>query len=72
MSSIELRRVTKEVYLKDPSRYELRSGQSSGAPNCPYGNHYQWIGFDNQEQEYIRFSKSVFKTLLNNRQHEIV
>ena len=66
-----MRKVTMNLYNKDPARYDLRSGNSSGAPLCPYGNEYQWIGYDKKEQEYVRFTKSVFKILvrkLNDRQ----
>ncbi len=53
-------------YLQDPKRYELRKGiEVLDAPKCPYGNTYQWIGFDLEETEYIRFTKSVFKLLVN-------
>lgn len=57
-----------ETYLRDPDRYELRSGQEDAAPSCPYGNNYQWIGFDRATQNYVRFTKSVFKKLV--RQQE--
>lgn len=55
-----------ELYLKNPSQYELRSGNEENAPLCPYGNHYVWIGFDIEKQEYVRFAKSVFKKLVQN------
>lgn len=53
-----------ELFLKDPDRYELRSGLAEDAPSCPYGNSYQWIGFDKYTQSYVRFTKSVFKKLI--------
>ena len=56
-----MRKVNMEQYLLEPERYELRSGQESDAPLCPYGNRYQWIGYDLEMQEYVRFTKSVFK-----------
>lgn len=59
-----LRKVNMEIYLLSPKRYELRSGQEKNAPLCPYGNHYEWIGFDTKTEEYIRFTKSVFKKLV--------
>lgn len=61
-----MRQVIMEEYLKQPNRYELRSGKTEGAPLCPYGNHFQWIGFDKEANEYVRFSKSVFKKLIKN------
>jgi hypothetical protein len=62
--STPIRKVTMEEYLRAPDRYELRSGQEEDAPLCPYGNHYQWIGYDKVAGEYIRFTKSVFKKLV--------
>jgi len=62
-----MRKVNMEDYLRDPNRYELRTGNSKGAPLCPYGNQYQWIGFDLAEQEYLRFTKSVFKKLIREK-----
>ena len=59
-----MRKVNMMEYLAAPARYELRSGKSDDAPSCPYGNRYQWIGFDLQSNEYIRFTKSVFKLLI--------
>ncbi|MFK7808253.1 MAG: hypothetical protein AB8F74_10675 [Saprospiraceae bacterium] len=56
-----------ETYLLDPNRYELRSGYTAGAPACPFGNHYEWIGFDKQSEEYLRFTKSVFKLLIQQK-----
>ena len=53
-----------ETFLAQPDRYVLRPGNTPGAPPCPYGNQYQWVGFDLQEQEYVRFTKSVFKRLI--------
>ena len=60
-----MRKVNMETYLSEPIRYELRSGDSESAPLCPYGNHYEWIGYDLQEEEYVRFTKSVFKLLIS-------
>ncbi len=60
-----MRKVDMENYQLNPSRYELRNGNNPDAPLCPYGNKYQWIGYDLQEDEYVRFTKSVFKLLLN-------
>lgn len=59
-----MRRVIMEEFLKQPDRYELRSGSSEGAPLCPFSNHFQWIGYDKEAAEYVRFSKSVFKKLI--------
>lgn len=59
-----IRKVNMETYSLQPERYELRSGQEQDAPLCPYGNHYQWIGYDLEQNEYVRFTKSVFKLLI--------
>ena len=59
-----MKRVIMEDFLKQPDRYELRSGSSEGAPLCPFGNHFEWIGYDRVSLEYVRFSKSVFKILV--------
>lgn len=59
-----MRKINKEAFLLNPLRYELRKGNIEGAPLCPFGNHYQWIGFDYENQEYVRFTKSVFKHLI--------
>lgn len=48
----------------EPSRYELRSGDSDHGPFCPYGNKFEWIGYDLLQNEYIRFTKSGFKKLV--------
>ncbi|MFK7935361.1 MAG: hypothetical protein AB8G22_17740 [Saprospiraceae bacterium] len=59
-----LRKVNKEMYLQQPERYELRRGTALDAPLCPYGNHFEWIGYDKEQEEYVRFTKSVFKVLI--------
>lgn len=59
-----MRRVTAVEFEHAPERYELRSGATEGAPPCPYGNQLEWVGYDIQKQEYVRFTKSVFKRLL--------
>ena len=54
-------------YALHPDRYELRSGNEPEAPLCPYGNQYQWVGYDKEEKEFVRFTKSVFKKLVNSK-----
>ncbi len=66
----ELKRIRKVEYDIDPNRYELRSGSETNAPLCPYGNHYKWIGFDLKTNEYVRYTKSVFKLLINKMKNE--
>jgi hypothetical protein len=61
-----MRKINKEAYDFEPERYELRRGIEPEAPDCPYGNRYEWIGFDKTASEYVRFTKSVFKLLMKN------
>lgn len=56
--------VTAEEYNKAPERYELRRGNRADAPLCPFGNQFEWIGFDKVEKQYVRVTKSVFKKLI--------
>ncbi|MEM6803049.1 MAG: hypothetical protein AAF696_16710 [Bacteroidota bacterium] len=59
-----MRKVWVDTYKQNPHRYKLRKGTAEGAPSCPYGNSYQWIGYDKEENEYVRFSKRLFKHLI--------
>lgn len=63
-----LRKVDKNTFEAQPERYELRSGQEKDAPLCPYGNHFEWIGYDKELKEYVRFTKSVFKVLIQQKE----
>ncbi|MEO0338462.1 MAG: hypothetical protein AAF242_04535 [Bacteroidota bacterium] len=65
--STPLPKVDMARYLAQPDRYELRAGTEEGAPLCPYGNHYAWIGYDLEAQIYVRFTKSVFKLLIQQK-----
>ena len=56
--------VSAAEYQVDPLRYELRKGSEPDAPPCPFGNRYDYIGYDRQEMRYVRFTKSVFKRLV--------
>lgn len=56
-----------EEYLLTPTRYELRPGSAEGAPPCPYGNQFEWIGYDKEMGVYVRFTKSVFKLLVRQK-----
>jgi len=60
-----MKKVDMSTYMATPSRYELRTGDGPDALPCPYGNQYQWIGYDLDEKEYVRFTKSVFKLLVS-------
>lgn len=63
--SDDLVKINMDLYQIDPERYELRSGQTEAAPLCPFGNHYEWLGYDLEKSKYVRFTKSVFKLLVN-------
>lgn len=65
-----MRKVNMETYLSEPDRYELRSGIEPDAPACPYGNRFEWIGYDKISQEYLRFTKSVFKKLIQQKENK--
>ena len=62
-----MRKVNMEQYLVDDSNFELKSGKVEGAPKCPYGNNFEWIGFDKKDKEFVRFTKSVFKILITKK-----
>ena len=63
-------KVTAEMYQQNPDRYTLVSGHQEGAPTCPYGNVQQWVGYDNMEQKFIRFTKTLFKKLVQQNENE--
>ena len=65
-----MEKVTAEMYQQDPDRYTLVSGHEEGAPTCPYGNMQQWVGYDRVEEKFIRFTKSVFKQLVQKKENE--
>ncbi|MFN3852107.1 MAG: hypothetical protein ACK4NY_21915 [Spirosomataceae bacterium] len=67
---LEIKKISKLDYDIEPNRYELRDGREVNAPLCPFGNHYKWIGFDLITNEYVRFTKSVFKLLINKIENE--
>jgi len=61
-----MRKINHSEYIKSPEIYSLISGDQKGAPLCPYGNTYRWIGYDHDRNEYVRFTKSIFKRLIKN------
>ena len=65
-----MEKVTADMYQQNPDRYTLVSGHEEGAPTCPYGNMQQWVGYDRAEEKFIRFTKSVFKQLVQKKENE--
>ena len=59
-----MKKIDMYTYRRNPEQYELRNGLSANAPNCPYGNKFRWIGYDLESKEYVRFTKSIFKLLI--------
>lgn len=62
-----LTKITFDIFNENTSRYSLISGKVYGAPRCPYGNNYKWIGYDLQEDQFVRFTTSVFKKLIDQK-----
>ena len=52
------------TYELNPTRYKLVRGTREGAPLCPYGNRYKWVGFDGKEKKYVRVTKRVYQNLI--------
>ena len=63
-------KVTAALYQQHPEGYTLVPGHQEGAPPCPYGNVQKWVGYDTTEQKFIRFTKSVFKQLVQQKENE--
>lgn len=67
---MSLTRVDSKTFNENPKRYELVSGNTKGAPTCPYGNQYEWVGFDKIDKKFVRFTKSIFKKLIKEKTNE--
>lgn len=67
---MDLIRIDSKTYNKHPERYELVDGKTAGAPKCPYGNNYRWIGFDLENERFVRFTKSIFKKLIQTKDND--
>lgn len=55
-----LTKIFKEKFYEDPSRYEFRIGYPD-FPACPFGNSYQALGFDRENNEYVWLVTSIIK-----------
>jgi len=53
-----MRKILKSEF--DESRYILKKGYPD-FPTCPYGHTYKMLGYDTQENEYVRFTSSILK-----------
>lgn len=60
---MKIKKVNAEVFNAEPDRFMLTDGNRHGAPTCPFGNHLPLVGFDISEQQYVRYTKSVYKRI---------
>ncbi len=67
---MNLIRVDSKTFFQNPNQYQLVSGNTKGAPKCPYGNYYQWVGYDRINHNFVRFTKSIFKNLIQKKYNE--
>lgn len=68
---MDIIRINSETYTKNPNQYELVSGNTEGAPKCPYGHNFEWVGYDRVNGSFVRFTKSVFKKLIQQKDNEL-
>ena len=62
-AKMEIKRIDAANFASHPGRYILVEGTAPGAPLCSTGNRFQFVGFDIETKEYVRFTKSVFMKL---------
>ena len=67
MKQSTIKRIDRMTYDLLPKNYLLLKGDTEGAPTCPYGNNYKWIGYNRSEKQFVRFTKSVFRDLIKKR-----
>ncbi|WP_134090290.1 hypothetical protein [Olivibacter sp. XZL3] len=60
-----MNKITAEIYEQNPERYTLVKGNVQGAPSCRFVNTSDWVGYDKEKSTFVRFTKSVFKRLVN-------
>jgi hypothetical protein len=58
-------KITAAMYFENSNRFILVDGNTPGAPKCAYGNTHQWVGYDKETDTFVRFTKSVYKKLIN-------
>lgn len=55
-----LKKIYKEVFNKNPERFELRIDYPD-FPSCPFGFGYKALGWDNEKQKYVWLVTSIIK-----------
>ncbi|MCH5598906.1 hypothetical protein [Niabella ginsengisoli] len=55
-----LPRVKKALFNEAPNRYVFRIGFPD-FPTCPFGNSFEALGWDNQENQYVWLVSSIIK-----------
>lgn len=55
-----LPKILKADFNEDPERYVLRKGFPD-FPTCPFGQSYQMLGFDRQDEKYVWLVTSIIK-----------
>ncbi len=63
-SKYNLPLLTAEEFNQRPESFELRKGTTAGAPLCPAGNLFKFVGYDLVNVRYVRLTKSVFRKLV--------
>ena len=58
-------RVTAEMYAQNPERYTLVEGTTQDAPGCKYGNVLKWVGYDQVNNVFVRYTKTVYNRLIS-------
>lgn len=56
----DMRKIFKEEFDHDPSRFELRVGYPD-FPKCPFGNTFKMLGYDKVNSEYVWLVTSIIK-----------
>lgn len=63
-----LPRVKKDSFNLSPSRYVLRIGFPD-FPSCPFGNKFEALGWDTQDEKYVWLSTGIIKDSQLVRKH---
>ncbi len=63
--------IDRRQFDQNPNNFELRINDKN-APLCPFGNQRKFIGFEKEKNEYVRFTKSVLKKVLAEREKQDV